>query len=242
VPGRLVKSKEQAHQDLLDAFGQPECPVCRLAGNDVKRYLDIVLYEMVTNIESREQLRNSRGFCNRHAWQLLDRRDPLGINLIYVDILKTMTAELERTRFGGSIWRRLLRRLSGGSAASEMADLDRRLGPQRLCPACEEQGAMEHVYLEVLIESLAEAPFAEAYGRSAGLCYAHLRQALPLVPDAATFERFKRVQVEASRRLIADLSEFIRKKDYRHAHEEFGAESDAAPRTVGHIIGKGGMR
>ncbi|PYM13109.1 MAG: hypothetical protein DMD81_22110, partial [Candidatus Rokuibacteriota bacterium] len=57
---------------LLEHCASPGCPVCRSVIDDTRKYLDALLYEQVTDPDTRRRLRTSWGFCNWHAWLLLD--------------------------------------------------------------------------------------------------------------------------------------------------------------------------
>ena len=64
---------EQARQDrfyfkLFDRLDGPGCPICGIVIDDSRAYLDSVLYERVTDVPTREGLRESFGLCNPHTW------------------------------------------------------------------------------------------------------------------------------------------------------------------------------
>src|SRR5215210_7681192 len=92
-----MNSKHSTYFELRDAIDAPGCVVCRLAARSVRRYLEILSFESVNDYGLRGQLRRSRGFCNLHAWQLLDTvRDPFGAGIIYRDVLNECRRLLER--------------------------------------------------------------------------------------------------------------------------------------------------
>src|SRR5207302_963646 len=63
----------------------------RLATRSVSRYLDILSYENVNDVDLRATIREGIGLCNRHAWQFIDgTRTPLGTAIIYRDLIRTL--------------------------------------------------------------------------------------------------------------------------------------------------------
>lgn len=67
-------------RDVLQRGG---CPVCRVATQSARRYLDGFLYEQVNDPEVRAGLVKSRGFCSHHAWMLTQFHDTLGVAIVY---------------------------------------------------------------------------------------------------------------------------------------------------------------
>src|SRR3989441_3067414 len=57
---------------LLDACAQRGCPACRCVRESGRLHLDALIYEQVTDADTRRRLRASWGFCNMHAWRLLE--------------------------------------------------------------------------------------------------------------------------------------------------------------------------
>ncbi|MFH1084389.1 MAG: hypothetical protein V1772_01320, partial [Chloroflexota bacterium] len=82
---------------------------------------------------------------------------------------------------------------------------------------------------------------ASAYAQGEGLCLRHLLRALEAVEDEATFERLVRPQAQRYRRMVADLDEFIRKRDHRFRLEEHGEEGDVWLRAMNAMVGGAGM-
>ena len=98
------------------------------------------------------------------------------------------------------------------------------------------------VYLETFVDHLTEPDFADAYARSAGLCLPHLRQALGFMKNPHTFEVLRKMEAERLHQLERELTEFIRKHDYRFADESYGEERDAWLRSLEKISGKKGIQ
>src|SRR5262245_48413444 len=73
---------------LVEACGQPGCPVCRCVLHDSRQHLHAILYEQVTDPDTRRRLRASWGFCNWHTWMLLEIQGMRsGAAIIFEDLL-----------------------------------------------------------------------------------------------------------------------------------------------------------
>jgi hypothetical protein len=197
-------SRHSLYFDLLDAFREPGCALCRLATRSAARFLDVLSYENVNDYEVREWLRQARGFCTVHAWQWVDDvRDGLGTAIIYRDILHAvqadtrtvaglfsglpaMPAAMAAQRLGARLgrWLRhplaeLAHTIAGGPPALPATTPPARfLLPAGVCPACHALQQSERIYLETLLEHIHEREFHERYAASVGLCLPHLLRAL----------------------------------------------------------------
>ena len=67
------------YYDLIEAFSQSGCAVCRLVKRDVQRNLNAILYEFVTDGEIYNRFRASRGLCAEHGQMLMGFGNALGI-------------------------------------------------------------------------------------------------------------------------------------------------------------------
>jgi hypothetical protein len=227
-----MSDRTSLYFDLLDAFVEPDCPVCRLGLRVVKRYLDSLSYEYVNDPGERAQLRAARGFCNRHAWQWWDEQyDRMGAAIIYLDVLTTVGRLLEKAqpaeagRPRGPVAGAL--RLGGNGEAGAAGGLL----PEGLCPACREQAASESRLLDTLLGHLSEPDFRAAYVASSGLCLPHLVGALGRGRGATAADLLV-IERERLAGLRAELEEYLRKKRHENRHEPRGAEQTAPRRAV----------
>ncbi len=228
--GDSVRSR--AYHDLLEALSQEGCPLCRLGQCVAEQYLDRLLYENVNDPGLRERIRVARGLCHRHAWALTEiRGSGLGIALIYRDVLHTVLQELARDAGDEK------RFLSWSLSSSEGVAQADRLMPQGPCPACAQQEEMERIYLHALLRHLDDARLQTAFAGSSGLCLSHLRQALRQAEDNAQRKALLDLQGAIWQQLLAELTEFIRKNDYRFRGEGFGPEGDSWLRALASISG-----
>jgi hypothetical protein len=229
--------------DLRNAMTEAGCGVCRLKARDGERYLDSLLDESVNDSGVRHDLRESRGFCHRHAWQLVRPGAPLGIAIIHRDIIQALLKALEGASFQKPALlsvQRLHEALDAQEPTAATAELVERLGPKQACPACRLEDKMEGIYLDTLVENLVgEQSLLEGFKSSAGLCLRHLRQALARVRDRAVFDALLGAQRDIWRQLEADLGEFVRKSDYRFHEESLEMEGDAWLRGIAAVTGDG---
>ncbi len=247
-----MSSKHTAYYNLREALArsaasaQQPCPLCDLATKAVASYLDSLLYESVNDPGLRQDIREARGLCNTHAWQLRTLSGAaLGVALIYRDVLETVLQLIRQSKYRHPqplSLQRLQGALGGEQPPAGTADLVAALAPQNTCPACRHQRRVEDVYLGTLIDALDDEDMRLAFRASNGLCLPHFRRALQLVGDEAAFNRLVEIEAACLERLDVELSEFIRKHDYRFAHEPMGQESDAWVRAIGQMSAQKGVR
>lgn len=227
-----------SYYDILEASEEAGCPICRLGQRAATRHLNGVIFDSVNDVELRATLRRGLGYCPDHAWQLPTAGEsaPLGIAIIYRDILNHVNKELTASRFKPAQRRPLQSLLRRGEAS----ETDRYLQSQAGCPACERRAEIERLAFLALVEALEEQDprLLEALSASEGLCIAHLRRALGMVESEAAFEALvglTRAQLTA---LIAELDEYIRKRDHRFRHEEIDSmEGDSWLRALARASG-----
>lgn len=212
-------------EELRAACREPGCPVCRLVDRSVRRYLDSLFYEYVNDDHVRQALRKSRGLCNQHAWQAVDERigSALGFALLYRDVVAEVLGGLPRPERAGG-----LRRLKQALKA---------LTPTRECPACVQRAKTEASVLESLARELGDAEFRAELEASEGLCVPHLLLALQSLSGDERAEALLAMEDTKLQGLHAELSELIRKNDYRFIEEEWGLESDSWRRAIQKLNG-----
>jgi len=206
-------SRHVLYHELREALGEDGCALCGLRERGVQRYLETLLHELVNDAGVRQSLRASRGFCPRHTWQVRRLGSPLGVSILWRDLLAQ-----EALLTGGPTGRR-----RGGSG-------------EHVCPACAIASDAERRYVEALGEHLTAGDLRADYEASAGLCLPHVR----LVARGAEQGREYVLTVEREKlgRLGEELSEIIRKHDYRYAAEPRGEEKDAWIRATRKLAGE----
>lgn len=225
--------------ELVDAQAMAGCPVCRLVYKATDRFLDSILYEATLDPEVRETLKRSHGFCAEHVEILRNRPGrALGIALIYRDVVRRRLLEtLESARYTDER-PRLMRWLGRGGRNTAAR---RRLTPEAPCPACAIKRKAEGDYLDLLVTHLDDDKLHAAYSQGEGLCLEHFVGALERVSNPASFHRLVAPQEARYRQMLADLDEYIRKRDHRFTDAKFGEEGDVWLRVMNAITGGAGM-
>jgi hypothetical protein len=226
--------------ELHDALAQPGCALCRLSAASADKHVEGLLWEGVNDPERREELRRAQGFCHEHAWSLVRTGASLGSAIIMRDLLenalRAMDDTARETRRPWPLHRvyQILSRRPRRMAAG----LVTRLEPEVACPACSWARKIECIYVDSLADNLLdEDGLLAAFQASDGLCLPHLRQTLLRASSWRVHRALVAAQRAAWERLTADLSEFIRKSDYRFHHEKMGEEGNAWIRGIAAMAG-----
>lgn len=195
------------YYELIDAMREERgCPVCFLLDRYISRYIDNLLYENVNNKDIRDKILTSRGFCREHSKRILEYRYKgyaLGIAIIYKDLIESY-----------------LEGLNNG-----------RITPGR-CFICEVSDDMESRLLDEIIKGIKEYDFYEVYRNSYGLCISHLSKIVNSVRDKEIRNIFLEIEVSKLKALSEDLSEFIRRQDYRFKEESMEEKSNGWIRAI----------
>ncbi len=221
------------YYDLIEAFTQTGCAVCRLVKRDVQRHIDEILYEHVTDTAMYNRFRASRGLCAEHGQLLLGFGNALGIATLYEAVLDKLVS-LSQDGLGISTTRTLSRLLSKSNGQA-LADM---LAPDQPCIACEMQSASDDRYADILGEYIQDDKLQTAYRQSDGLCLSHIRHALTRAKTGDNAKLLLTIQAEIWHKLRTELAEFRRKYDFQHVDEAMGAEGDSWMRAVLRVGGE----
>ena len=208
------------YQELHEMLQQPGCPICHVGYKVARSQLDALLYDSVTDKDSREKLAGSMGFCSAHSRDLLSfPGERLGATIIEWALLREAQRRLQRS--APAAGRSLAQRLRGqGPAASS-------LGAEDPCPVCLHKAEIEARSLRELLEHLVgdlETPLAAA----GGLCWPHLELAMRSASDPRVHSALVSLHDQVWQGLIDQMAEFIRKRDYRYSQETITDEETAA--------------
>jgi hypothetical protein len=222
--------KPPSRTDLHAAYEFAGCAICGLLQRSERRYIDATLYEHVTDVKWRGEVREARGFCALHTEHVLEvGRSALGVSLVAADIIKTLRESLGASgggRSGG--WLRSA--LGSGSGAAGV------LKPQRPCPICSYLDELGRVYVAAMLDDLATEDGQRAYGRAGAMCLPHFVAAAER--GGSGYESLRRQQERAWAQLESELNEFARKNDYRYSGEPMtDAERDAWRRALRALAG-----
>jgi hypothetical protein len=220
------------YHDLRRDLGRPGCPVCRGAARAAARFLEAVLWEMVTDPGVRRRFREAHGLCRDHGFLLIREAarsaQATGVAILYEDFLRHVEAEVTETvararRTGAR------RRAAPGAA----------LRPHAPCPACDAAGRVAEAYLRLLAEAEPESELGRgARGDGRGLCLPHLVRGLELARAPADVERLAEIFLRGAEALRAELEGFVRKHDHRSRGEPVSeAERTSWVRAVHRLVG-----
>jgi hypothetical protein len=206
--------------------------------------LDSLLWEGVNDPGIRRSIRQSQGFCRQHAWELIRDGSSLGVAILMHDLFQNLHRTIEDAKYqavSALSVRRTQEALDRQLPSAATEELVAQLSPQKACPACAQVSKMESIYLTTLLDHLRAGPGDDSllpdFEASDGLCLPHFRQALTLVRGEKAFDRLTAVQRSVWQRLVGELSENIRKSDYRFRDEPRGDEADAWLRAVAALVG-----
>ena len=221
---------------IIDACAERGCPLCRCLLAESRRYLETLLHEQVTDVETRRRIRLSWGFCNWHTWMLADvAGSTFGAAIIYEDLV---TRLLRRTSDPGHGARPAgwLGSLRGRRRRATLVDVWKR---RTACPACVDANAAETRYLDSLLAFADDEALRAAYALSDGLCAPHLVQAVERGEEHADALVTRTRQAWA--RVGRDLAAFVGKHDHRNRQPFTEAEAEARARALELMAGAPGV-
>jgi len=229
--GQMTSERHTVEHDLHEALGGTGCALCALLARSVRRAIDALTYEGVTDVDVRAEIRAARGLCATHGVALRQARQAFGAALAYRAVLGEVLRDLEALPTAPP---RGLRRIWRGARRTPLAG-------RRACPVCDHIGEMQRIYCEGLIQTLQRPGGREQLAASPGLCLPHLRASLASTSDAATIATLRSAHLARYAVLAAELDEFIRKRDYRFAREASGSERDSWVRAIETLSGAPGL-
>lgn len=226
--------------ELLKACRQSGCPVCRVEQAAVERYLSNLLFESVNDVPTRERLRASLGFCREHAQLAVEKNlgNALGFAIIYQDVINNILRQFDSESAAPTVARlpALLKRVP-----AQMGELLQKilyaLTPHKHCVVCQQRDKTQQIVIPALLEALPTEEMKTALQNSEGLCFPHLKKTIESITDPAVSELLITLHRQQLEDLRAELTEFIRKNDYRFKDEGFGSEGDAWLRAIRKVTG-----
>lgn len=211
---RQTQSRPRLYFDLREAMERDGCPLCRLLAKDVQNYLSNMLYENVNDADVRSMLRQSFGLCRVHSQVLTKLGDPLGIAILYKDILEEIYRVLSTDK---------LHRLSSSTE----------------CPACSYRERFEKLYIETLADNLHDAELKQHFEKSRGLCMNHLSSLIERIADDATKEWLLLLHGRNLDTMRSSLSEYVRKQDIQFKNEPVSPEEESScEKAITFLVGK----
>jgi hypothetical protein len=224
--------KNITYLDLIEACQNPGCLVCSLSQDMVEGYIRMLFHEHINDPPSRDKLRESYGLCYHHIWLAIDSNlgNALGVAIISYDVIGEVLRDLEQINTEKDRLAKFRKLLN--TTPNEVV-----LAPEKRCPVCLYKDVVEERILKTLIESIQKEKLSDAIQQSDGICLPHLRHLLMrnIPKDAA--QALLGLSKERWEKLQEELSEFIRKNDYRFSKEGFGEERDSWLRVTAILTG-----
>jgi len=203
--GGLGRSAFELKETLESA---PEvCAVCRFVASALRRQIDILFYENVNDMQTRDRIRRAGGVCRHHAALVAEQSDALGTAIIMQDLLNNEWSALEAGKFDHP----------GGPSGrfGRLLDSGRQPAKRILCPLCQAEHELDQRTVDSLLEALDNAEFATAFAGCAGLCVPHFHLAFERCKHEAQWRVVLTRQREALHQLAEELGELARTYDYR---------------------------
>ena len=172
---------------------------------------------------TRQRLRDSWGLCNWHAWTAVDTRAPAtGIAILCEDLLRVCHDRIEAARDRHPRQRpglaaRVLSRLRGivGRPPAPRSRAVTGYNERARCALCAQLRTTEAHCLDAVLHFAADAQFASAYERSAGLCVPHLVAMMERGSGSPGLRTIVEHTLPKWQALRKDLADFVSKHEYR---------------------------
>lgn len=148
----MSDEKHVNHFALQKACEKPGCPLCTIVDERIARYIDIILFEHISDRRFRAQYRASGGFCHEHSKGLLNFRDGLAVAILGKGTLGDYLEDFKKHK---------MRKYKG------------------VCPACEQKADIEKgflSYLSEIHETEMQNELQDFFTKSDGLCVKHYAQ------------------------------------------------------------------
>lgn len=199
------------------------CVLCQFIAQSTTHYVDGLFYENVNDKQTREAIRQARGFCRYHAQFIARQADALGTALIVNDILTNDLRALDGGTYDrpGAVSAPLFGRLFDRDEEGSVVVEEVQCPP---CVICKAERDLQELAVDSLREGLGDGAFARIFAASGGLCMPHFRLAFARGRDDASWATVLTTQRRALRDLTAQLQELARKHDYRFREEPQGEE------------------
>ncbi|NLM01416.1 MAG: hypothetical protein GX220_08205 [Treponema sp.] len=196
----MAEEKHVNYFALQKACEKPGCPLCTLIEERITRYIDIILFEHISDRRFRADYKKSGGFCKEHSKVLLNFRDGLAVAILGRGTLSEYIEDFKKKKM----------RLYKG-----------------ICPACLKKNSIEEGFLSFLAEKHNENMQSELesfFTKSEGLCLRHYAQMVKLIRripkwlETFQMEKFEQLYERVSN--FIELSAWGRQEDFAKLSDE----------------------
>lgn len=167
---------------VLEALSKESCPICYLVQNSVDKYFNVLLYEGINDIDFRKNFDKNKGFCNFHAYKILNYHDGLAVAIIYREVLREYIEEI-------------------------LTEKHTNKNNFRSCVVCSLVTEKEEQYISIVAEYSNDEEFKRGFEDSHGLCLLHYFALLKKninMPDW-----LKRFHIKKYKDLLNTIDKFI---------------------------------
>jgi hypothetical protein len=211
-----------------------ECFLCEVENELEQKYLNNYLQELVMDAKARDEIVESRGFCNDHSYKLLieaskpTTSDGHGVALIIQSVIEQLIRDLANNH----------RRKKDSSEASH----------ERECPACVYLSNSRERYLEEASGLLSSSnDFLKLIKGSKGFCIFHYSLVVNKinsmnVKGQDNFQLINEVETSNLQRINRELIEYIRRQSYEFSESDRTAIASVLLRSTEKVVGKRGIK
>ncbi len=212
-----------------------ECFLCEIENEFEQKYLDNYLQELVMDTKARDEIIDSRGFCNDHSYKLLIEAskpaisDGHGVALIMQSVIEQLILDLANNRKQKKDFLEALR--------------------DKKCPACTYLNNSMGMYLREATDLLNSSDdFFELIRQSKGFCVYHhslLGSKVNLTDtkkQGRTYQLLNQVETSNLQRINQELAEYIRRQSYEFSESDRIAVASVLLRSIEKITGRKGMK
>lgn len=205
-----LPARSAADVHLADAFAGTGCPVCTEVARADDMWLESVLAESVNDVGFRQGLDNARGFCRRHAREILEadrrRAGSLGAAILLRASLVARLGEVEAAHAAKG-WTRARRAEEAGRRPA--------------CPGCAREAATTGWVAGAVVRLAADDAWSDAIG-TAPFCLDHL---VLLLRERATSPGWSAAESRQLERL-RDLRDLLDGYAHASSHDRRHLQSD----------------
>lgn len=205
--------------DLKEAIKANGCPVCFIMNKSLNKYFENLLHEFALDVTVHKKMIASMGMCNIHTWVLAEFTDKLGIATLFETTLsKEMKLlkradELEENDFRDDFKNKK-------KLEKHKKIMIEQLSAKGNCLACEHQKESESFYTHEILTLWSDEEFRKYYEKdNILLCRSHFLFLIEECGKKETIDYFLAVQRNKLDKINYQLSEFLRKHDYRFQKE-----------------------
>lgn len=247
-----MPGKSNSYYALIEALRRPGCPICQQVDDAVRQRIDAFLYEQITVIARRDEIRNARGFCSVHGSMISGTGRMLGTAILQHDVLNDVLREISKVVPAsannnsaaepgkGRQVMTLKGLVTSGLRLRPFAAIANAIKPRRECPLCEYERGTEANLLRALINNFDDEILRDSFAKSNGICLSHFRVALSGLSETKPdlLAMVTDIQLGILTRLRDELADYIHKSNGSYDFAKMGDESDAPLRAVRTVSGR----